>query len=121
MGHPRPLFCLFSSISNKHCNFTTIICKYPSSMWCRDSNPRPSEHESPPITTRPGDRKFCSRSYDHYFGEICDFLKIENRKSYFSCLLDLFKNTKQYCFPGKTITITNAKILNGHTVYCCLN
>ena len=27
------------------------IC--PSSIWCQDSNPRPLEHESPPMTTRP--------------------------------------------------------------------
>ena len=34
---------------------TTNICeKYPSSIRCRDSNPRPLDHESPPITTRPG-------------------------------------------------------------------
>ena len=26
----------------------------PSSIRCRDSNPRPFERESPPITTRPG-------------------------------------------------------------------
>ena len=29
-----------------------MLC--PSSIWRRDSNPRPSEHESPPITTTPG-------------------------------------------------------------------
>ena len=35
--------------------FTTNWCeKCPSSILCRDSNPRPSEHESPPISTRPG-------------------------------------------------------------------
>ena len=35
--------------------FTTNICeKCPSSIRCRDSNPRPLERESPPITTRPG-------------------------------------------------------------------
>ena len=28
------------------------IC--PSSIWCWNSNPRPSEHEYPPITTRSG-------------------------------------------------------------------
>ena len=28
--------------------------KCPSSIWCWDSNLQPSEHESPPITTRPG-------------------------------------------------------------------
>ena len=32
--------------------FTTNKC--PSSIQCWDSNPQPSEHESPPITTRPG-------------------------------------------------------------------
>ena len=35
--------------------FYKNICeKCPSSKWCRDSNPRPSERESLPITTRPG-------------------------------------------------------------------
>ena len=35
--------------------FTTNICeKCPSSTWCQDSNPWRLEHESPPITTRPG-------------------------------------------------------------------
>ena len=35
--------------------FTTKISeKCPSSIRCRDSNPWPPEHESPPITTRPG-------------------------------------------------------------------
>ena len=28
--------------------------KCPSSIWCWDLNPQPSEHESPPRTTRPG-------------------------------------------------------------------
>ena len=28
--------------------------KCPSSIQCRDLNPRPSEHDTPPITTRPG-------------------------------------------------------------------
>ena len=31
-----------------------FVKKCPSSIQCRDSNPRPLEHESPPITTRPG-------------------------------------------------------------------
>ena len=38
--------------------FTTKICEKMSiqysSIWCRDSNSRPLEHEPPPITTRPG-------------------------------------------------------------------
>ena len=27
---------------------------HPIAVWCWDSNPRPFDHESPPITTRPG-------------------------------------------------------------------
>ena len=51
----NPGLFLFSVFSNKQYNFTTNICeKCPSSIRCRDSNPRPSEHESLPITTRPG-------------------------------------------------------------------
>ena len=35
--------------------FTTNVCeKCPCSIWHRDSNPRPQERESPPLTTRPG-------------------------------------------------------------------
>ena len=45
MGHPRPLSRFIFVFSNKH---------YNSKNKCWDSNPRPSEHESPPITTRPG-------------------------------------------------------------------
>ena len=30
------------------------VKKCLSSIWCRDSNSQPLEHESPPITTRPG-------------------------------------------------------------------
>ena len=55
MGQPWPLFRLFSVFSNKHYKFLQQICeKCPSSIWCRDSNPRPLARESPPITTRPG-------------------------------------------------------------------
>ena len=56
MGQPRPLFRLFSVFSNKHYKFLQQIYvkKCPSSIRCRDSNPRPLERESPPITTRPG-------------------------------------------------------------------
>ena len=45
--------------------FTTNICENcPSSIvWCRDSNPLPSEHESLPITTRLGQFKVFSFSF----------------------------------------------------------
>ena len=50
----------------KHPNFKTIICeKRQSSIRCWDSNPRPSDHESPPITTRPGLPPYCSLSCMH--------------------------------------------------------
>ena len=55
MGHLRPLFRLFLSFQTNFTIFTTNKCeKCPSSIRCWDSNPRPSEYESPPITTRPG-------------------------------------------------------------------
>ena len=56
LGQPRPLFYLFSSFQT---HIITIFTtnkreKCPSSIRCRDSNSRPLEHESSPITTRPG-------------------------------------------------------------------
>ena len=48
-------FCLFSSFQTHITILTANKCeKYPSSIRCWDSNPWPLEHESPPITTRPG-------------------------------------------------------------------
>ena len=53
MGQRRPLFRLFLVFSKKQYNFyNNSMC--PSSIWHRDSNPQPFEHESSPITTRPG-------------------------------------------------------------------
>ena len=57
IGHTRPLFRLFSSFQTNITILTTNICEKmscPSSIRRWDSNPWPSEHESPPITTRPG-------------------------------------------------------------------
>ena len=55
MGHPRRPFRLFLSIQTNITIFTTNICeKCTSSIWCWDSNPQPSKHESPPMTIRPG-------------------------------------------------------------------
>ena len=55
MGQPRPLLCLFSVFSNKHykCLQQIYVKKCPSSIQCWDLYPRPSECESPLITTRP--------------------------------------------------------------------
>ena len=57
MGQPRPLlsfiFGLFKQTSLEF--LQQKMCeKCPSSVLCRDLNPRPSENESPPITTRAG-------------------------------------------------------------------
>ena len=55
LGHPRNLFSLFSSFQTNITIFTTNKCgKSPSSRRCWDSNPRPLEHESPPLTTSLG-------------------------------------------------------------------
>ena len=75
MGRPWPLFRLFKTfqtnvtifITNKfayyrigavsaggtHKESRKKYVKCLSSIWCWDSNPRPSEHESPHTTTRP--------------------------------------------------------------------
>ena len=48
-------FCLFSSFQTNITIFTANMYeKCPSNIRCWDWNPQPSEHESPPITTRPG-------------------------------------------------------------------
>ena len=57
MGQPRPLlsfiFGLFKQTSLQFLQ-QIYVKKCPSSIQCQDSNPQPSEHEPPPITTRPG-------------------------------------------------------------------
>ena len=55
MGQPRTLFLLFSVFFKQNNTiFTTNQCeKCPSNIRRRDSNPRPLEHESSPITTKP--------------------------------------------------------------------
>ena len=55
LANPSLFFHLFSSLQTHITIFTANKCeKCPSRIWCRDSNLRPLEHESPPITTRPG-------------------------------------------------------------------
>ena len=49
-----PLMDIFV-FSNNHDNFyNKYFEKCPASIWCQDLNIQPSEHESTPITTRPG-------------------------------------------------------------------
>ena len=56
MGRPRPLFCLYQSFKTRNTIYTFIgtTNQCPSSIWPRDSNPQPFEHESSPITTTQG-------------------------------------------------------------------
>ena len=56
MNLPRVHFHLYAAFSHKHYNFcNNLMCtKYPFSKRYWDSNPQPFDHESPPITTRPG-------------------------------------------------------------------
>ena len=55
MGQSRPHFHLFSSFQTNITIFTiNYVNKCPSSIRCWDLSPRPSGHEFPPITTRPG-------------------------------------------------------------------
>ena len=68
MGHPRPLFvylCLFKQ--TLHFLQQIYEKKCPSSIWCLDSNPQPSGHESPPITRAPAQqRKCCSENKKNF-------------------------------------------------------
>ena len=55
MGQPGLFFIYFRLFKHTPQFFTTNKCENcPSSIWCWDSNSRSLEHESPPITTRPG-------------------------------------------------------------------
>ena len=56
MGQPRHLFVYIRSFQKINTFLQQINVKNvsPSSIQRRDSNPLPLEHESSPITTRPG-------------------------------------------------------------------
>ena len=60
MGQPWPLFLSYlRSFQSNDTIFTANQCEKmscPSSIQLEDLNPLPLEHESPPITTRPGTR-----------------------------------------------------------------
>ena len=53
MGQPRPLLFIIV-LFKQSIQFLQHINVSPTSIGRRDSNPRPLEHESSPITTRPG-------------------------------------------------------------------
>ena len=56
-GPTRPLLSfIFDLFKQTSLQFLQQIYqkKCPSTIWCRNLNPQPLEHESPPITARPG-------------------------------------------------------------------
>ena len=68
LGQLRPLLSFIFGLfhTNIITIFTTNKCEEcPSNIRCRDSNPQPLEHESPPITTRPGLLKFIKHLYPY--------------------------------------------------------
>ena len=55
MGPSRPLFLFILSFQTNIAILQQIyVKKCPSSIQGWESNPQPSGHETPPITTRPG-------------------------------------------------------------------
>ena len=71
-GPSSASFSYIFVFSNKHYNsynkcMWKILCS--SSIWCRDSNPQSLEHQSPPLTTRPGLPPNCRKylSTSNYF------------------------------------------------------
>ena len=59
---PDLFFVYFQSFQTNHTIFTTNqFEKCPSSLRRQDLNPRPLEHESSPLTTRPGHIVFSCR------------------------------------------------------------
>ena len=86
MANPGLFFDNFQSFQTNNTIFTTNICeKCPSSIWCRDSNPRPSERESLPITTRPGlPPTFCVSLINEPLFTLCLSLN-----SFFTFLVDV--------------------------------
>ena len=61
MCQPGLFFIYFRLFKHTPQFFTTNKCENcPSSIWCWDSNSWSLEHESPPITTRPGLPPFTS-------------------------------------------------------------
>ena len=79
MAIPGLFYHLFLVFWNKHFyNFynKNIVIKCPSCKWCLDLNPWPSEHESPPKTTRPGLPKFGHFYIVHLAAQTCRILVI---------------------------------------------
>ena len=79
MGHPRPLLSLNFDLFKCSLSLSIYKCPFPasffvylrsfptkkctSSIWCHNTNPKPLQHESSPIITRPGLPPFLSTFY----------------------------------------------------------
>ena len=109
MDNPRPLLIYFWSFQTNITILTTNIFEkmlWPSSIWRWDSNPRPSERKSPPMTTRPGLPPTAVKSYNCICpcGIMPSYLdKLEDKKFLVLCGLPHLKfQIKRKVFEQKT-------------------
>ena len=62
-GPPTASFSYLFSLFKRQYNYASNVINYPSSIGCWDSNSRPLENKSPPITTLvglpPNDKHYC--------------------------------------------------------------
>ena len=104
MGHTWPLFRLFLYFQTNIKIHTTNKCaKCPSSKRCWDSNSQTLEHESTPITTRPGilpevsfTFKFdCVRQIEHFV-----LISIGTETRYFFSVSCCVSGNRKYKVPN---------------------
>ena len=121
MGQPRArlsfIFGLFKQTSLQFLQ-QIYVKKCPSSIWCRDWNPRLSEHESPPITTRPEGKVFIItfrmwRSWGYYGSRVCETKEFRFQAPK-SCLNICLKDEINYKVNKKLLktTLLNTKNRN---------
>ena len=108
MGLFYSLFLVYSK--NIITIFTTNICeKCPSSIGSWDLNPRPLEHESPPVTTRPGLPPFHTLVWQECFNE-----EVIIHLSFFQVKQPCFKMQHLVVEQQKQLSLFQ-KILEDHT------
>ena len=115
---PASFLFIFGLFKQKSLQFLQQINvkKCPSSIWCWDWNPRPFEHESSPITTRPGLPPFHVKLLKKPFAN--------TRSSYFSFLTDYpfpkithFQKTNNMVITWSgSFIIDNHKLMSPHLI-----
>ena len=105
-ANPGLFFIYFWSFQTNINTIFTIQCEKmscPSSIRCRDSNPHPPDHESSPITTRPGLPPLVRQYYSSWYSPTTNNTKL--RKAEFksgpdpveSCLQSYKASTSVNC------------------------